>query len=760
MTRSPRAAAGVLALVFLALHAPFLPVSLEDLDSLNFALGLRDFDVARHQPHPPGYPVFIAAGKITNRVFHEEVRALSALAVITGALSIPALVFLFGYLDPSVGSRRWAILGAALSASAPLYWFTALRPLSDMPGLAAALGVQALIVRASGLQRLGLSALLAGLAAGIRSQVAWLTLPLLLWAIARRPAAERARACVMVLGGSLAGGLIWFVPLLVASGGPAAYLQALANQGTEDLTGVTMLWTRPEPRQFVTVLWAMFVAPWGAAPVASLVISLATIGALQLLRSSPRTLLTLLIGFGPYAVFSALFQETVTTRYTLPLVPPVAYLAVRGAHAMTVLVQGPERGPRGFLQTAVVVTLVAVNLTVAVPAVQAFSAADAPAFQMLDDMAAAASTGSRPVLAMHRRAELDLRRPLQWVGDAGPSVARRLPSPPKREWLELVRYWNEGGSDDLWFVGDPLRSDLALVGRPRLQGAYRWTRPETPWPFDLFTVLGGVRPSEFDWYVISRPAWYLGEGWALTPEAAGLSREANRGPTVAPIEGWIRRREGAATLMIGGRNAAADGSTSQVRVLVDGQPLHEMAVAPGPFLHMLAVPAGRIAGEGAYATLTVSATGPTPPNPVDLSIKQFDLGGDETIVFGFADGWHDQEYDPETGQLWRWTSDRAVLRVRTGRRPLALHLAGGMEAASRAQVTVRVGDRVLAREDIGRRFSVFVPIPAEVLAEDTNLVIETNQSYVPAEQRWRLRPSTDVRRLGLKVEVCTLTPAS
>ena len=48
----------------LAAHLPALPPTLEDLDSVNFALGVRHFDVAQHQPHPPGYPIFIALGKL------------------------------------------------------------------------------------------------------------------------------------------------------------------------------------------------------------------------------------------------------------------------------------------------------------------------------------------------------------------------------------------------------------------------------------------------------------------------------------------------------------------------------------------------------------------------------------------------------------------------------------------------------------------------------------------------------------------------
>ena len=34
--------------------------------------------------------------------------------------------------------------------------------------------------------------------------------------------------------------------------------------------------------------------------------------------------------FGPYAIFHLLFQETITVRYALPLLPAVAFLAARG----------------------------------------------------------------------------------------------------------------------------------------------------------------------------------------------------------------------------------------------------------------------------------------------------------------------------------------------------------------------------------------------------------------------------------------------
>ena len=52
-----------LGVVFFVSHLPLLAPSLEDYDSVNFGLALHDYDIGKNQPHPPGYPVYIAAGR-------------------------------------------------------------------------------------------------------------------------------------------------------------------------------------------------------------------------------------------------------------------------------------------------------------------------------------------------------------------------------------------------------------------------------------------------------------------------------------------------------------------------------------------------------------------------------------------------------------------------------------------------------------------------------------------------------------------------
>ena len=98
----------------------------------------------------------------------------------------------------------WRLLGLAppvaataslVTVAAPLFWFMAARPLTDVPGLVAALLVQCVLVRGlAAFSRAGNAALPrdwiwaaagAGLIVGLRLQTIRLTGPLLLWCAGR-----------------------------------------------------------------------------------------------------------------------------------------------------------------------------------------------------------------------------------------------------------------------------------------------------------------------------------------------------------------------------------------------------------------------------------------------------------------------------------------------------------------------------------------------------------------------------------------------
>jgi hypothetical protein len=141
-----------------------------------------------------------------------------------------------------------------------------------------------------------------------------------------------------------------------------------------------------------------------------------------------------------------------------------------------------------------------------------------------------------------------------------------------------------------------------------------------------------------------------------------------------------------------------------------------------------------------------------------VAVEQFDAQPLDRVVFGFGEGWNEQEYNPATGALWRWSSERALLRVRSGGQAVALTLRGEIEEASSSRVTIRVGDRIAGEFGVGRQFERTTIIPAALLGtEESVIAIESSAWYVPAERRWR---SADRRKLALKLYECRVTAVS
>jgi hypothetical protein len=197
--------------------------------------------------------------------------------------------------------------------------------------------------------------------------------------------------------------------------------------------------------------------------------------------------------------------------------------------------------------------------------------------------------------------------------------------------------------------------------------------------------------------------------------------------------------------MFGGRKLSGAAPTD-VTLALEGRPLWTGPVELGFFLHFVYVEPTALAGQGSYAELTVKS------GTDEVAIEQFDVQVPDRTVYGFGDGWHELEYNPRTGRLWRWASERAALRVMSPPRALTLRVVGTFEtSASTAHVVVRVGDRVLSEHDVPREFSLEVAIPPDVVTDDgeTSITLETEQWYVPAETNWR--PTQDRRHLALRV---------
>lgn len=734
-----------LPLAWLTAHLPWLAPSLEDIDSINFALGLHHFDPGLHQPHPPGYPVYIALGRLLHP-FAALVRtdatpdrvdalALALLSAVAGAFAVAGFHRLCAAVSRQYGGGRTFVASPVwLLACAPLFWMSGLRPMSDMVGLAAALWSQAWLVEgAVSPSRFVAGALLAGLASGIRVQTLPLTVPLILLATVAQWRRGVAWLATRPFAAAVAGTLAWFVPLVVVTGGLAAYRAALGSQAGEDFAWVDMLWANPTPRRLAFALVDSLVRPWASVPLAVVVGLLALCGAVSLLVRAPRALGVMLAAFVPYLVYHLLLQETVTIRYALPLVPLVAWLAAQAAD----LVRRPA---------VIAVPLCAATLAIAVQGGVAYGREVHPAFRAIDEAAQLVRTdpARRPAAVF---SHFGLRRPLQIA------ATDRLPvREPERqyEWMGLVRYWLDGGREPVWFFADPKRTDLALIDPAARDDVRRYV-----WGPVARGELGGTRPLGVDWYRLPPPGWFAAEGWSLTPETGGIVRATATGPDHRPIEAWVRRRPGPLMVMIGGRHLGDPGDPdAEISLFLDDQLLDRWTLSRSEwnFLRFHTIDDGIAGDPSSYARLRVesrSLAGAARSAPV--AIRQFDLQPLDRPILGFGEGWHEDEYAPETGLRWRWTSERSALELRGTPQPLRLTLRGEspLKYVDRAP-TVRVlaAGRLLHAFSPGDDFEETIDIPADVwTGTAARILIETDRVYLPGPAEG----TSDARHLGLRL---------
>jgi 4-amino-4-deoxy-L-arabinose transferase-like glycosyltransferase len=238
--RSPLASHDALAavLLFAGLAVVFALTRshwLDDWDSVNFALGLDDFDVPRHQPHPPGYPIYIALGKLAYLAIPDHAAALTLVSTLSGA-AVAAMFYLLCRRDTGL---RPALCATLIMALSPLFWLQSGLALTDMFGMVFVLGFLLTEAwapptpRGQLIRRLACGAI-AGLALGARPHFS--VLIFVYWGIRglSSPSADsgalRAQQALTAGVTVLVGAAAWIIPAAIATGGAATYLHATIGQ--------------------------------------------------------------------------------------------------------------------------------------------------------------------------------------------------------------------------------------------------------------------------------------------------------------------------------------------------------------------------------------------------------------------------------------------------------------------------------------------------------------------------------------------------
>ena len=178
--------------------------------------------MTKHQPHPPGYILYVVLGRLVDAWLDDPTAAYVALAVAFSGLT----TFVVYYLARAVYDRPTALAAAALLAVSPLFWFYGSVGLTYAGEALFASVVAYFAFRALNGSRSDawLAAAYLGLAGGMRQSLLILLFPLWLGCVV----VGVPRVRVVVIGLAILGAttLTWFLPMVWLTGGLDRYLAA------------------------------------------------------------------------------------------------------------------------------------------------------------------------------------------------------------------------------------------------------------------------------------------------------------------------------------------------------------------------------------------------------------------------------------------------------------------------------------------------------------------------------------------------------
>lgn len=316
--------AAVLGVATLVTRWPLRTQFLYNWDAANFALGVRQYNVALHQPHPPGYPYFVGLGSLLNLMAGDANAALQTVALALEVLAVVALVV----LGARMFGLRAGVAAGLLLVTSVTFWTYGEVALA-YPALAAFSVLTALFAYETvflGRDRLVWCAAAYALGTGFRPDLTLFLAPLVLLAALRQPR-RRVVAAVAVAGG---GVLAWLVPVALVSGGADQYLAVFSAYAAVDVveryspTSRGVLGLAVNVRDTAQYL---FFALYGSVLVV-------VAGALLWLRPRPERPEWRLLGFLvlwalPMSAFYLLLHVG-DPGYVFSLLPPVLLVGVGG----------------------------------------------------------------------------------------------------------------------------------------------------------------------------------------------------------------------------------------------------------------------------------------------------------------------------------------------------------------------------------------------------------------------------------------------
>jgi hypothetical protein len=137
LTRRERIAVAATALAVALTRLVALARGPWDWDEILFCMAVGEYDVVLHQPHPPGFPLYVFLARLVRPVAASDFHALQTVNVVAAMLAFPVFFATARAFGLRFATSFW---GAILFAFIPNVWFYGGTAFSDVPAMVLFLG--------------------------------------------------------------------------------------------------------------------------------------------------------------------------------------------------------------------------------------------------------------------------------------------------------------------------------------------------------------------------------------------------------------------------------------------------------------------------------------------------------------------------------------------------------------------------------------------------------------------------------------------
>jgi hypothetical protein len=326
LTRRQRAVFWIAAAFCAATRFAALARSLWDWDEALFCLGMRSYDVTSHHPHPPGFPIYIAAAKIARVFTHDDFRALQSINLITAILLFPAVFLLARELRMRFET---SLVAGLICAFLPNVWFFGGTAFSDVPSITLVVFAAAMLLRGCrDANAYLIGAFVLALACGIRPQNILIGLApgiVSTWYRARHSVRDVIFAGVV---GAVTVALA-FGSAIHATGTWEQYITAVRAHG--DYIAHVDSWRAPGRPPLWRLFAPFFLQQYQFRPMTVVMSLFVIISAAGAIRQRDRAVLLAFLTFAPFAVLAWLMLDRFSiNRFSIGYCPMFAILAADG----------------------------------------------------------------------------------------------------------------------------------------------------------------------------------------------------------------------------------------------------------------------------------------------------------------------------------------------------------------------------------------------------------------------------------------------